>query len=137
MISFSSFPLRCHVTNSMNSCESKSISLFNIPSNLIIYYIRSPLFCDRPSHFTDPLSTASSGYGSICVARVEKYSVLILKDWIDPFWCLVLWFISYLVSTHLPCLDEIRNVKVFSNIFSINPVNNWKSKSARRKTTIS
>ena len=97
MISFSSLPLRSHMSRPMNSCEHELsvFPCFQIPANLTIDHIRSPFLTDIPGKLFDPASSAHSGDDAISVARVLQYLIFALHFLVDVQHVVISLYVAY------------------------------------------
>ena len=80
----SALPLWCHVSNTLDSVEIKTFSLFGEPLNLTVLDPRAPFISHFPVELVDPLFGAVSGNSSVSVSGVDHDAVAILEERIDP-----------------------------------------------------
>jgi hypothetical protein len=66
------------VTGVSNSGKGESITFLNVPNDLSVEEVGSPLAADLPSEFTDPSHGANCGHHSIDVTAEFKHAILVL-----------------------------------------------------------
>lgn len=78
-------PLRCHVSHTMNGCESKVVVIDEVSGDLVICGPCGPVLGDAPALLSDPFSGTKGGYSSVCVSRVVHQAIAVLLHCrVDP-----------------------------------------------------